>query len=252
MNPPAKVPGMLSKAFWVVHRVVSTLGRNVQRKRRNVFVMRLRFRALLMRTHLELEVADDVIIGRRVRVQLVPQTRAKLVLSRGVVVYDDTKMLLHSGEILIGPRVHLRSGSLLNVHGRLQIGEGSIIGWYCVVHCGSSVTLGKLVGLAERCTIADSTHYFTEPDTFFYNNTRHSPVVIGDNTWLAPGSIVTQGSDVGSHCIIGAGATVGRTVPNGHLVTAAKSELREMRLPWNRKESAKPEANGAEPLRPIH
>ena len=123
---------------------------------------------------------------------------------------------------------------MLNLRGRFEMGAGSIISWYSVVHCGESVTFGSLVGLAERVTVADSTHYFTEPDVFFYENTRHAPVVIGHNTWLAPGATVTAGARIGQHCIIGANAVVGGTVADGHVVTSGKPAARKLQLPWEK------------------
>jgi acetyltransferase-like isoleucine patch superfamily enzyme len=229
---------MLSKMFWTAHRVIGSLSTSIQRKRRDLFVLRLRAHAIFIRTQLDVQVADDVVIGRRVHVQLSPNSSAKLVLARGVIIQPDVKIYLHSGEVLLARGTQLRSNVVLNIRGRFEMGPESIISWGSVVHCGSSVTFGSKVGISENCTVADSYHYFTEPNAFFYNNTRHSPVVIGDNTWLATGATVTSGVTVGDHCIIGAGAVVSRDVPSGHVVSAPKSEIRDGRLRWNRKKAA--------------
>ncbi len=37
---------------------------------------------------------------------------------------------------------------------------------------------------------------------------------------------------MGQHCIIGANAVVGNTVPDGHVVTGGKPVARKLRLPW--------------------
>jgi serine acetyltransferase len=238
---------MLSKLFWTVHRVLGSLGTSIQRKRRELFLLRLRLHAVFIRTQLELLVADDVVIGRRVRIQLSPNSKAKLVLSQGVNIHPDAKIYLHSGEVLLGPSTVLRSNCVLNIRGRFEMGPESQVSWGSVIHCGSAVTFGAKVGISENCTVADSYHYFTEPGAFFYNNTRHSPVVIGDNTWLATGATVTSGVTIGDHCIIGAGAVVSRDVPSGHFVSAPKSEVRDGRLPWNRKKAEIKQPTPADP-----
>jgi UDP-3-O-[3-hydroxymyristoyl] glucosamine N-acyltransferase len=238
---------MLSKMFWTAHRVVGSMTTSIQRKRRALFLLRLRLHAIFIRTELDLQVADDVVIGRRVRIQLSPNSKAKLVLSRGVIIHPDAKIYLHSGEVLLGPATVLRSNSVLNIHGRFEMGSESQVSWGSVIHCGGSVTFGSKVGVSENCTVADSYHYFTEPNAFFYNNTRHSPVVIGDNTWLATGVTVTSGVTIGDHCIIGAGAVVSRDVPSGHVVSAPKSEMRDGRLRWNRKKAEIKQPTPADP-----
>jgi acetyltransferase-like isoleucine patch superfamily enzyme len=234
---------VLSKVFWTVKRYGVAVGGFVQRKRLAWFLFSLRLRAIWMRTRLELDVAPDVVIGRGIRVILKPQSPAKLVIGAGVRIEDGVRILLHSGELRIGAKSWLRANCLLNVWGTFVMGPENIVSWYSTIHCGESVTFGSQVGLAERVTVADSMHYFTEPETFFYHNTRHAPVVVGDNTWLAPGVTVTHGTQVGSHCILGAGAVVSGHVPDGHLVAGTAASTRELRLPW--KTSA--HSNGARP-----
>ena len=224
---------MLSKTFWTAKRYAAAATTRRNRLRAQLFAKRLRLRALWARVDLDLQIAGDAIIGRRLRLELEPGTRAALVLGPRSVIRDDVTILLRGGgELRLGADGELRSHCLLNLRGPFVLGPGCIVSWYSVIHCGESVTFGSYVGLAERVTVADSTHYFTEPDVFFYQNTRHAPVSIGHNTWLAPGATVTAGARIGQHCIIGANTVVGNEVPDGHVVTGGKPVARKLRLPW--------------------
>ncbi len=174
---------MLSKTFWTAKRYAAAATTRRNRVRAQLFAKRLRLRALWARVDLDLQIAGDAIIGRRLRLELEPGTRAALVLGPRSVIRDDVTILLRGGgELRLGADGELRSHCLLNLRGPFVLGPGCIVSWYSVIHCGESVTFGSYVGLAERVTVADSTHYFTEPDVFFYQNTRHAPVSIGHNT----------------------------------------------------------------------
>lgn len=223
-----------------VHVACTSLSISLERRRRNFYLLRLRLHAFWIRTKLELRVADDAQIRSRARIQLAPRSRAKLVLGKGAIIDHDATIYLHSGEVHIGPGTHVRGNSVLSIRGRFEIGAESVISWGTVIHCGSAVTIGSKAGIAEHCTIADSVHFFTEPEKFFYHNTRHAPVVIGSNTWVASGVTITAGTTIGDHCILGSGAVVSRDVPDGHVVSAPRSEMRQGRLPWKAQEPKPP------------
>src|SRR5689334_14216483 len=83
---PFVLPNMLSKAFWAVKSAAASAGKAAARRRRALFLLRLRLRAIWLRTHVDLDVAEDAWIGRRLRVQLEPNSRVRLVLREGVVI----------------------------------------------------------------------------------------------------------------------------------------------------------------------
>ena len=129
-------------------------------------------------------------------------------------------------------RSRLRTGCLLKVAGHFELGSESIISWFVVVHCADAITIGAKSGVAEHTTLVDSTHFYTDPQTAFYHNTRLAPVAIGDNTWVAAGAVVAHGSRIGNPCIVGSGVVVSGEVPDGHIVADARPAMRELRLPW--------------------
>lgn len=44
-----------------------------------------------------------------------------------------------------------------------------------------------------------------------------APVIVGDNTWVASGSIICPGVTIGRNCVIGAGSVVTHDVPDNML-----------------------------------
>ena len=123
------------------------------------------------------------------------------------------------------------------------LGERAVLSYGTMIHCAGRVTIAPLVGVAEYVTIADSTHYLTEPDVRQFDNVRTRPVTVGRNTWLCPKVTVAAGVKIGAYCVIGSGVTVTRNVPDGYLVGQGQVSRVARRLPW--------EARDAETSQPV-
>ncbi len=202
--------------------------------RRAVFVSRLRATALWASAVVELDVADDVIIGRGVRVTVEPGSRNLLRIGPGCRLDDDVLIQLKGGSIELVERVELRRSVVLNVAGRLRLEGDNPVSWNTVIHCSNEVTLAAKVGLAEQVTVADSSHYFTTPDEHFWHNVRTGSVTVGYNTWICPKATLARGAAVGSHCIVASNSVVVGPVPDGSLASGVPAEVRPLPLPWTR------------------
>jgi acetyltransferase-like isoleucine patch superfamily enzyme len=227
VSASALSPGAL---FWRVRDARPE--RLLHRWRRAVLIVRTRIHAEWHRSTIDLDLDPDVRIGRDVRIDLLPHSTNVLHIGSGVRVDDRVLFRMNGGQIEVGPDCHLRKDVVLNVGGRLDLVAANILGWSTVVHCSESVTFERFASAAEHTTVADSTHYFTEPDAFFYENTRSAPIHIGANTWLCPKATITSGVRVGQHCIIGSNSVVVRDVPDGHLASGIPAATRPIDLPW--------------------
>lgn len=227
---------MLKEAFWRLKKARPE--RWPSRLRRAALVGRLRAAAAWHRAELEVDIAPDVAVGRDVRVELAPRTTNRIVVGTGSRIGDRVLIRMTGGTIDVGPGCDIRRDTVLNIGGGLfEMGEGSILSWSCRVHCAEHVRLDAIVGVAEDVTIADSTHFFTEPDRFFYDNTRTAPILIGTNTWLCPKATITSGVKIGAHCIVAAGSVVIADIPDGTLASGVPATtLRPIDLPWTREE----------------
>jgi len=224
----------LGPAYRVVRRNVASVISALNRLRRAVFIARVRLLATWHRARIDLHVAPDVRIARRVRIEIEPRTRMEVRLGPRTRFDDGVYLMLKGGRIDCGPDTWLRRDVLLNVSGELTFVDGNIMSWGTTIHCAESVRLEPLASAAEGVTISDSAHYFTTPDTFFYKNTRTKPVVIGENTWLCPKATVTQGVTIGSHCILASNSVAIVDIPDGHLASGVPArDVRPLSLPWN-------------------
>lgn len=213
-------------------RVAPQAHRADQRLRLRAFVARTKAAALLADAYVELDIADDVWVGPGTRVSFLPGTHNLLQVGPGGYIGERVSIQLKGGRIRLGPRVEIRRDCVLNVAGELQVHGDTPISWGCVIHCSNDVVLERMVGLAEQVTLADSSHYFTEPDEHFWHNVRTASIRIGYNTWICPKVTVTRGADIGSHCIVGSNSVVVGKVADGSLATGVPVTCRPLDLPW--------------------
>ncbi|MDP9181930.1 MAG: acyltransferase [Actinomycetota bacterium] len=204
-----------------------------QRWRRAAFMARVRFTARRAGGHVELDLAPDLqVLGRGVTVTVMPGTSSVLRIGPGSRIEDGVTLMLKGGRLEAGPRMELRRGVIVSLAGVLRMESDNAISWGSIIHCSNDILLEPMAGIAEYATVADSSHYFTDPEEHFWHNVRKGSVRIGRNTWICPKVTLTRNSDVGSHCIVGAGSVVVGTVPDGHLASGVPAVCRPLDLPW--------------------
>jgi len=200
--------------------------------RRRAFIARVRIAAAEAHATVDLTVAPDVVIGRNVEVVIEPWSNNVLQIGAESRIEDRVLIQLKGGTIRLGDRVSIRRDCVLNVAGELTMDGDTPVSWGSVIHCSTSIHLERMVGLAEQVTLADSSHFFTEPEAHFWHNIRTGSIDIGRNTWLCPKVTVTRDAKIGSHCIIGAGSVVVGEVPAGSLASGVPATFRPLPLPW--------------------
>lgn len=198
--------------------------RGTWRVRRGWLVARVRLIALLRHAQVEVEVAPDVIVGRRVRVEIQPGTRSRLVVRDSAGLHDDLLIWLRSGTFEIGPRTVLRRGATVIVGGDLRVGEDALVSYGAVLHCAQSLRIGDMAVVAEYATVTDSAHRRTR-DLPLLHHVRAAPTVIGHNAWVGAHAVITHGVEVGDRAIVGAHAVVTSDVPPQCLAAGVPARL---------------------------
>lgn len=98
---------------------------------------------------------------------------------------------------------------------KLRIGKGVNIGNLCHISCTNSIIIEDNVLIAEKVTLADSTHEYERIDIPII----HQPfgmlrsVKIGEGSWIADNCCIL-GASIGKHCVIGAGSVVTKDIPD--------------------------------------
>ena len=221
--------------------------------RRRAFIARLRLLAAWHGAQVEIDIAPDVRFGRGIGITVWPGSRNVVTIGPGSFIGDRVLFFLNDGQLLAGDGVEIRRDTVLRIwNGRLELAGENIISWANVIHCASSIRLGRMTSTNEWVTIVDSSHYFTEPDRFFYHNTKTGPIEVGMNTWICSKATLARGAKVGDHCIIGGNSIVaGMEVPSGHLASGVPATVvRALPLPWKASVDAVrsaelPEADGS-------
>jgi len=199
--------------------------RSLWRARRLWFVTRVKAKARVGWAQIDVDVAPDVRLGRRINVDIQPWTRNSLVIGAQTVVGDDVVLHFMGGRIAIGRRTIVRKGVWADSAGELHIGNGAFIGYGSFLHCAVSTTVEDLATLAEHVTVTDSAHVRTPEDVPAFWHVEASATSVGRNSWLGAHAVVTAGVRVGQCAFVGANATVTEDVPDGWLAAGNPAKV---------------------------
>jgi acetyltransferase-like isoleucine patch superfamily enzyme len=226
--------GLALRAARLVRRTTRPrLVAGTQVARRAAFLARTQAAAFWSGAEVDLDIAPDVEIGRGVRVTFERGGANRLQIGPGGVLEDRVLIRFAGGSLEMEERNRLRFDVIINVGGgRLEMKRDATLSWGAIIHCSEHVYLDEMAGAAEQVTIADTSHYFTTPDEFFWHNAKSKPVYIGRNTWLCPKVSISPGARVGSHCIVSPNSVVVGDIPDGSLASGIPARARPMRLPW--------------------
>jgi acetyltransferase-like isoleucine patch superfamily enzyme len=189
-----------------------------RRARRAAFVAKVTAVAALRHATVELEVAPDVALGRRVHIEIDPNTTNRLTIGPSARIHDGVTIWLRGGAVELGPRTTLRRGVEMNSSGVLRLEEDALLSFRLVVHCAESVTIGARTIVGEHSTITDSFHVRTPPGERVLHHVKTKPTRIGSDVWIAAQAMIAAGVTVGDGAFIAGSAVVTRDVEPGWLV----------------------------------
>ncbi len=210
--------------------------RTIYGARRAAFIARLKLQAAWNGARVDVDVAPDVRFGKDIAITVFPGSSNVLRIGPGSRIDDRVLFILNDGRIDLGDHVEVRRDTTFMMWGgSLELAGENILSWGNVIHCASSIRLGRMTSTNEWVTIVDSSHYFTTPDEFFYHNTKTGPIEVGVNTWICSKATLARNAKVGDHCIIAGNSIVTGEVPSGHLASGVPAQIvRELELPWKR------------------
>lgn len=127
----------------------------------------------------------------------------------GTVIY-----YLKPDTVHIGRNSQLRDYAILEVGGKLEIGEGCVIGAYNWIQASGSVTLGDGVIMGPHTSLISTSHQHTDPESKVADTPLlRGSVTVGNNVWIGAHVTVLMGVTIGDNTTIGSGSVVTRDIP---------------------------------------
>lgn len=109
-------------------------------------------------------------------------------------------------------QTHVGFGSLFTHRGG-ALGAKASMGSYCVL---GHAKIGAGVMMASRVSIPSGKRQHFAVDGGLTGESTFATVSVGERTWVGEGAIIL--ADIGSDCIVAAGAVVTASMPNGVLI----------------------------------
>lgn len=130
-----------------------------------------------------------------------------------------------------GKNVNFESNSGFNPE--LSIGDNSGVGTNC--RLSGKIVIGKDVMMGPNCVMRTYSHKHDRLDIPMNQQgfELEQVMYIGDDVWIGTNVIILPGVNIGSHCIIGAGAVVTKDVPDYAIVGGVPAKVIRMRTEGN-------------------
>jgi len=190
------------------------LRRLIFRSRRAWFIGRTKLAARLIYAHVDMDIARDVILHRRVQVQIDAGTRNRLVIGARTVIRDDVLFFLRGGVIEVGSETEIRRYAMMNSSGTLSVGSSCLVSYGASIGCADSVAIGDFSVLSEYSMMTDSSHARAGVDEKFLDApVKSEPTSIGRSVWIGGHAIIAPGVHVGDCAFVGGGSVVTKDVP---------------------------------------
>lgn len=106
-----------------------------------------------------------------------------------------------------------RNSELLVKSGQLEIGDRGHIGTGSVIICRDKIRIGDAVLIAEYVTIRDQDHGMESAVPFSEQPFVTAAIKIGNNVWLGAKCTVLKGVTIGDNTVVGANSVVTHDLP---------------------------------------
>ena len=114
---------------------------------------------------------------------------------------------------------------IIEYQGTVRIGNGCFFNNYCTVASQNSIQIGDGTLFGENVKIYDHNHCYQDVNIPIKDQGYTSaPIIIGKHCWIASNVTILKGVTIGDNCVIGAGCTIYKDIPNNAIVVN-KQEL---------------------------
>jgi acetyltransferase-like isoleucine patch superfamily enzyme len=109
---------------------------------------------------------------------------------------------------------------------RLSIGNHVSIHPMCYLDAAAGMEIGDHVSIAHSTSILTTEHSYHDPTQAIRDTPcRFERVSIADDVWIGCGVRILAGVDIGTRCVIGAGAVVTHSIPPNSLAAGVPARV---------------------------
>lgn len=161
----------------------------------------------------------------------------KISLGDGAVIDENCCLDAKGGPdsgISIGAGVFIGRGSVLSCKGgRIEIGDRTSLGLFCLIHSENLVRIGADGLIASFCyLVGGGAHRFDRSDIpINQQGVGAGEIRLGDDCWLGAGVQVLNGVTIGRGAVIGAGSLVNRDLPDWSVAVGSPARAVKHRRP---------------------
>lgn len=138
----------------------------------------------------------------------VPSHTIRNLVWRAVGIKLGKNSTLHTGVRVYDPR-------------NIKVGEGTIIGYHCLLDGRGELKIGNHTDIASEVMIYNSQHDIRSPE--FSPTTK--PVTIGNYVFVGPRAIILPGVRIHNNAVVAAGAIVTKDVEEGMVVAGSPAKV---------------------------
>lgn len=157
-----------------------------------------------------------------------------LIIGKNVVFRSNIEIRLHGkSQIVIEDNVRIDRGVRILSANKSQIllGEGCRLGLYSVLNGGDSITIGKKSLVSGFVYLQTSMHSYTNKNEHVQDQGySHSPVELGDDSWLGTHVVILPGVTIGEGSVVGSNAVVTKTIQPYQVVAGIPAKSLKSRM----------------------
>ena len=156
----------------------------------------------------KIRIGNNVIIDDNCVIDAKGETNHGITMGDNVFIGRNTNIYCKNGDIFIGQNVNLSASCIVVSSNKLTIREGTVIGAFSHLLSGGEYDYTDKMPFCEQRGIKTK-----------------GELVIGRNCWIGAGVTVLDGSNIGDHCVIGAGAVVTTPIPKDRLAVGVPAKV---------------------------
>jgi acetyltransferase-like isoleucine patch superfamily enzyme len=110
------------------------------------------------------------------------------------------------------------------VFGDVIVGKNCWIGPFTIIDGSGGLTIGN------QCTISSGVHIYSHDNVKQTLSggklpIEHTPVTIGNNTYIGPQSIIVKGIKIGNHCLVASNSFVNSSIDDNSIVAGNPAKV---------------------------